>query len=300
MNPVSRRTLLAAIGAAGMALVNGDQPMSPQLPGDSIQPLLAWRPGDPGARPGFGGRGEDLRYMQGTVVAWDPATAQNVVRIRGTDHTNVPLIGGLDGLVMRPRDQVAILAWSPNGGTAAYFIIGRLVVPGSPAAERSIEALQTDLARGIIDNIVEQLIGSAAGSQLIRGLIGQATEEDFIASQVDTSSTSWQDLGGPSVTVDIGPSGRAKVEWGAVMTTTPGEHASMSFQVSGATSQPPHGERSVQQQTDSGSAVVVTQSAQTRVTGLNEGTHTFAARYTTFTSTGSGFWSNRYLIVTPY
>ena len=119
-----------------------------ELSGESLQPLLTWRPGDPGPRPGFGGRGEDLRYMQGTVVRWDPETAENIVRIRGADHTNVPLIDlGIGQRSIQAGDQVAIMAWSPNGGTAAYFIMGRLVVPGTAAAQRSEQTLESLIAQ---------------------------------------------------------------------------------------------------------------------------------------------------------
>src|SRR5690606_30236874 len=101
-------------------------------------------------------RGEDLRYMQGTVVAWDPETAENIVRIRGTDHTNVPLIDlGIGQRSIQAGDQVAIMSWSPNGGTAAYFVMGRLVVPGTGAAQRSADALST-----VASEVTQELLTS--------------------------------------------------------------------------------------------------------------------------------------------
>ena len=257
---------------------------------DDLSRLLVQQP-QPGAR-----------FGQGTLREWDPATFEHVIEWRGLRITGATILAGVDALTWQPGDQVLLLGADQSGrrGWTDWMVLGRAITPGPGAGEQAIDWMRSSLVRLLVDDIVQELIGSPAGATLIRGLIGQASAQAFVAGQVSTSSTSWQNLGGPSVTVDVGDSGRALVEFGAVVTTSPGEHAAMSFQVSGATSQPPSGARSIQQQTDASTAIVTTQSAAVLVTGLNPGTHTFAARYTTFLTTGSGFWSNRYLIVTPY
>lgn len=253
----------------------------PELRGASLVPLLTWRPGDPGPRPGFGGSGEDLSYMQGTVIAWSAETAENIIRIRGADHTNVPLIDlGIGQRVMQPGDQVAIMAWSPNGGTAAYFIMGRLVVPGTQAAQRSEQALAS---------LVEQLAPA-----VIAARIHSATAVGQINPGVSFA------LDAPSISgIEVSAARRILIFISANITSnffveTP-TAGLMGFQLSGASSISPSAGRAlvvggsdpddtVGNMHVSGTKVILLTAAD----GINEGTHTIQAAYQAgSTSTGS-------------
>ena len=268
-----------------------------ELSGESLQPLLTWRPGDPGPRPGFGGRGEDLRYMQGTVVRWDPETAENIVRIRGTDHTNVPLIDlGIGQRSIQAGDQVAIMSWSPNGGTAAYFVMGRLVVPGTTAAARSADALST-----MASDVTQEMLTSPAGQTLAAWVLAQRVRhgEGIGFVTVDTEDTWTAGTGGqvPTVSdVPVSSSGIALVWLAAHCEPWPDDGetgtALMSFQVSGATSMPPDLGRSTgigRRAVAAGDTVVPAGrvGALIALTNLNEGLHTFAGRFR-HSSSGSG------------
>lgn len=116
-----------------------------------------------GPRLGFSGTGSGVEYGQGTVVSWtvDGEQFRNVIRIDGTDIPDVPVIGSTDILVTRPGDQVAVMSWSPSGGAAVYWIIGRLVVPGTPAAARSIEFMRGNLAREVAVGVFSAQVFSA-------------------------------------------------------------------------------------------------------------------------------------------
>lgn len=230
--------------------------------------------------------------MQGTVVRWDPETAENIVRIRGADHANVPLIDlGLGQRAMLPGDQVAIMSWSPNGGSAAYFILGRLVVPGEQATQRSIEVLAT----------------------LARQLIGAAIDSESAPGQTSTSSTSFGDgsVAGPTISdIEITATGRCLVWLAAQVDAGPITDAGqiggwMSFQVSGASSVSPSPMRAVSVHqsvlvtgaTGWSHRAGVTAGNTVLLTGLNAGTHTFQAKYASQVSGETVRFSERLLTV---
>ena len=248
------------------------------LRGDQPPPMLTWRPGDPGPRPGFGGTGEDLRYMQGTVVHWNPDTAENTIKIRGVDHVNVPLIDLAVGQrAILPGDQVAIMAWSPNGGTAAYFIMGRLVVPGSQAAERSAEILQQQT-----DDMVEQLLTSPAGILLAQFVIAQTVGVDSVVALQSTTSTSYTDLStpGPAVTVNISDAGKATALLSADIGASASQGGFVALELSGAnTESAPAGDGSLSLVAGSGSGVASGMTKAITFEGLNPGETTFTAKY---------------------
>src|SRR5690554_1303503 len=277
-----------------------------ELSGESLQPLLTWRPGDPGPRPGFGGRGEDLRYMQGTVVAWDPDTAENVVRIRGTDHTNVPLIDlGIGQRSIQAGDQVAIMSWSPNGGTAAYFIMGRLVVPGTTAAARSADALST-----MASDVTQQLLTSPAGQDLAAFVIGQRMRSADVFTPGTRNNTSYGNLTGggtgPVVPdVPISEAGIAIVALTAQVQVqdNAGRSGYMSVEVSGASSVAANDGWAMIADiggTTGGQNISPRTTAIHRFTGLNPGNHTFTGRYRTLTTGGNVTWLNRNVTVWAY
>lgn len=79
---------------------------------DDLAPLLV-----PDGRPVLGVR-------QGVVVAWDPVTFANQVRVDGVVLTDLPLLSSSDAALVVPDDVVSILTIGPSWG-----ILGRFVQP---------------------------------------------------------------------------------------------------------------------------------------------------------------------------
>jgi hypothetical protein len=245
-----------------------------------------------GPRPGFGGRAADTHYGQATVLEWNPDTGENLIRYRGTEIRNMPSIAGLDGLVFRPGDQVATISWSPNGGAGVIFVLGRLVVPGTDAAVRSIEVLRTQLVQSIMGELVQQLLTSPEGEELAAFVIGQRVHSDSAEGSESTDSSSFGTLpGGPVVSdVNVGGTGRMLVFCTATIFAVGNFGPSsgggrMNFQVTGASSHTPGDTNALTQnvtQHQTSSVQLTITSGKTRaflVEGLSEGTHTVTARY---------------------
>src|SRR5690606_10725783 len=106
----------------------------------------------PGAGPppgwGFGDDGP-ARYGQGVIVEWNPQTFENVVRFRGTELRDLPVMAGPDALIYQPGDIVGIMYWAPAGGSGQYWILPRMIVPGSGAAERAVAAMRSRLGQAV-------------------------------------------------------------------------------------------------------------------------------------------------------
>ncbi len=122
-----------------------------------------------------------------------------------------------------------------------------------------------------------------------------------------TSSTSFTDLAtvGPSVTVEIGNSGRALVILSALITTSASRGGVMGFAVSGATAIAPDQNHSLAfnaQDTNPTSNVGGNYqgSAVFEVTNLNPGSNTFTCKYMTMFSGGVAFGPYRAIAVLPY
>lgn len=198
-----------------------------------------------------------------------------------------------------------------GGGSVQVEDGGDIVVQGGSllaqdeAGERVFE-VDTDPAEifmrpELVQDVVGAILDTPAGSRLIRGLIGNAIHVDSVLTQETTSSTSFTDLAtvGPQVTAPVSSTGRALVEFGCVLTTDQSnDHVSMSFEVSGATNQAPSGFRAVQ--LSFVEAVVQSTSMAVMVEGLAEGANTFTAKYTVTNIGATGFFGNRWMIVTPY
>lgn len=72
-----------------------------------------------------------LRFGQATVLEWDNNTFENTVEFRGVTLENVPVLSSVVALTLQPGDIVGLLGWSPTGGMGSWWIIGKLVLPGS-------------------------------------------------------------------------------------------------------------------------------------------------------------------------
>lgn len=68
----------------------------------------------------------DLVFRQGLVVSWNPAGGTNEIEVAGTSLTNLPTLASNELSVFKPGDAVGLLRVRSQ-----YFVLGRIVVPGS-------------------------------------------------------------------------------------------------------------------------------------------------------------------------
>lgn len=186
---------------------------------------------DAGPRPGIAASA-GLELGQGTVETWDPLTpGGTVVRYRGIELIDPPVFSSTDILVIRPGDQVALLSSTPGGGSGAFFVLGRITVPGTAGVGASLDFLRGDLARALSAEIFADRIYTAE-----------------VTPRAKRNATTWGD---PDVEGNPGPSltdvpivtGKAIIILSANMKfssedTASGDYASaglVSYAVSGAT-----------------------------------------------------------------
>lgn len=260
---------------------------------DDLADLLVphWTQGAP-PRPTLGVPGQPASYGQGVLAAWNPTTFENTVYFHGAVLENLPVMAGPDALAFRAGDVVGIMYWSPQGGSGQYWILPRIIVPGSDAAQQAIASMQTDIGRRVSSAVLADRIHSAqAGGQTL------------------TSSTSFGDgsSGGPVISdVEITEAGLALVFVGCLIDVGPRAGGQiggyMSFEVSGATSVAP----SVLTAVNIGGSV---DGASHRVGGrfmaaewvpLNPGVHTFTARYASQVGGEDARFSRRTMIVVAF
>lgn len=118
-------------------------------------------------------------FLQGTVLAWDALAGTNVVRVRGTECTDLQSAVGSETGLIRAGDSVVVIQLNNT-----YAVLGRIESPG-----------------------VEQRAFGVASHRLTGP-----------GSAVSTASTTFVNLsGGPTVSVYIGSSRRCKVELSSYM-----------------------------------------------------------------------------------
>lgn|SRR5690606_10173124 len=266
-----------------------------------------WTQGAP-PTPRLGGPpGKPASYGQGVIVAWDSSTFENVVRFHGTELHNLPVMAGADALTFQPGDIVGVQYWAPEGGSGQYWILPRIIVPGSGAAELAISALTTNLGRAVALSVFGEAIHVAQVS-------AQVSLDD------QDSGNTWIDLPGspgPTISdVEISATGRALVILTARLSVETHSddqivtRIAMSYEVSGATSQAPSLLKSLDLtmiETTLGDAdTTVTQATMSRVhiaDNLNPGTHQFQAKYTALVDGSGGTLarvSDRQMQVIPF
>lgn len=232
----------------------------------------------------FGGSPDDadMRYGQGVIRAWNPATFENIIEWRGTLLTNLPVWSGADALTYQVGDVVSLRG--TGAGASTWAIDGRLIMPGPGAGARTVDWMTTALA-----------------SELAAAVFAQRMFTSSIAGQGTRSAATFGDLDdrvGPVVNATIGQSGKALVMVSATITTGGGIYTGglMGFQISGATSRAPSVADSLE---GSMSAESFSQSATrvTLVTGLNPGAHTFTAKYRSVAAGQPFTAENRNLVV---
>ncbi|MEU7807889.1 hypothetical protein AB0B18_15695 [Micromonospora chalcea] len=225
---------------------------------DDLAPLLA--------RPTPTGNG----FRQGIIRAWNPATAENTVEVDGVLIDNLPVLNTNEALLLTPGDVVGIL--TTGGAARSWAILGRLTIPGTPAAASALSMVS------------DRMIAAEIPSQ---GTRSAATFGDLTGTPA-----------GPVVTATISASGKALVLVGATITTAGAlwSGALMGFDITGATTRPATVTDSLEFSTGS-DGFSLSASRTVLVTGLNRGEHTFTARYASSASGVPFTAENRNLVV---
>ena len=83
-----------------------------------------------------------VQFSQGRVLSWNNETLSNTIEWRGITIRDVPLVEGINALVIREGDIVGMLGWAPENakGVGSWWIIGKLSNPGEFVADLNITA----------------------------------------------------------------------------------------------------------------------------------------------------------------
>lgn len=83
-----------------------------------------------------------VQFSQGKVLTWDNETLHNTIEWRGITITDIPIIEGINALVIKPGDIVGMLGWAPQNskGVGSWWILGKISNPGEFVADLNITA----------------------------------------------------------------------------------------------------------------------------------------------------------------
>jgi hypothetical protein len=78
-----------------------------------------------------------VQFAQGTILTWDRERLENTIEWRGVTLRDIPMIEGLNNLVLKPGDVVGLLGWAPehSKGVGSWWILGKLSNPGEFIAD---------------------------------------------------------------------------------------------------------------------------------------------------------------------
>lgn len=78
-----------------------------------------------------------VQFSQGKILTWDREELRNTIEWRGITLTDIPMIEGLNNLVLKPGDIVGMLGWAPENskGVGSWWILGKLSNPGEFIAD---------------------------------------------------------------------------------------------------------------------------------------------------------------------
>ena len=217
-------------------------------------------------------------YRQGIIRAWNTTTAENTVEVDGVLIDDLSILNtNNDALQLAAGDTVGIL--TTGAAASSWCILGRLTIPGTPAAESLLSQVSSGIAAGIIN------------------------------TQESTSSTTYGNLAtvGPSATVTIRATGKALVIMSSQIgfVTVGGQEGggAASFVASGANTLTTDPARSINHWTSVGGpppslARVDQFGAVFYLNGLNPGVTTFTMKYKAQSAVTADF-SDRVLVVWP-
>lgn len=254
--------MTAAGAAVGLASLGADGPRS-----EDLAPLMAAEP-EPQA----------VRFAKGRVVEWDPVTGHNVIELRGTRLVDLQLMMATSGeaLAIAPGDWVGLHIIGA-GAAATVYVVGRITRPGADAAE-------------VIRRVLSSNTYSA--SVVPHEVLGPSNPAVFT------------DLATPGPTLSNIPihNGRCLVTVSSQLGhggNTAFCHAAMGFEISGATSQAPTLDLSLE-------VMVVEQgfligaSRTFLVEDLAPGLHTFQAKYANGSTANNSSFENRTITVMAF
>ena len=265
-----RRALLAALAGLPLLLLKGDQVRS-----DDVAPLLGPGPNDASA----------IRGGQGVVVEWDSLTAENVIRFRGTDLVNLPILAtSTEVMLIKPGDSV-FLHILGTGAAATIYVVGRITQPGTPQAGSFFE-----------------LFGFQTATETTEG-----RALSLFSSMGDLQSPATP---GPSVTVNVGQTRRVLVLVHAEIVSIRGSQGfgggNVGIQVSGANTAAASDQIGVmwdKWQENTGAAFESWACTGSHFyTGLNSGSTTFTMKYGKGSSDAdlTTTMKNRSIMALPY
>lgn len=175
--------------------------------------------------------------------------------------------------------------------------------PMTAVANEAFTAAQFNT--NIRDNLLETVpaLATAAGQMPVadgtNSLEMRSIGYEFVAAEVSTTSTSYTILtGGPDVTLTTGSTVLLFMQAEMANTVSASAHLRMSVAVSGDTTIPANDQWAYVKRADSTSSLAIQSASCAVITGLNPGINTFTVRYST--STGTGEWANRLLVVLPF
>lgn len=78
-----------------------------------------------------------VQFSQGKILTWGRERLENTIEWRGITIRDVPMIEGLNNLVLKPGDIVGMLGWAPENskGVGSWWIVGKLSNPGEFIAD---------------------------------------------------------------------------------------------------------------------------------------------------------------------
>lgn len=83
-----------------------------------------------------------VQFSQGKVLTWSNETLHNTIEWRGITLTDIPIIEGINALVIKPGDIVGMFGWAPQNskGVGSWWILGKISNPGEFVADLNITA----------------------------------------------------------------------------------------------------------------------------------------------------------------
>lgn len=83
-----------------------------------------------------------VQFAQGIVRQWDTEFLHNQIEWRGVTLTDIPVIEGINPLVIREGDVIGMLGWAPENakGVGSWWILGKISNPGEFVADLEIVA----------------------------------------------------------------------------------------------------------------------------------------------------------------
>ena len=207
------------------------------------------------------GPSQAVRYRQGVITAFNPATLENTVSVGGAILTDVAMLGVAEAASLTVGSVVGLLLLGDVNGATTWTIVGRIVTPNTPDA---IEAI-TQLARNV-------------------------RSAEVTTSESPGSLNVWLDLAtlGPFVQITVGASRAVVVIASAIVALTDtgvlSEAGFFGLTASGVntidpnTSGLPAGQAQIVKSAV-GQTLTVTVAAQWTLTGLTPGDTTFGLKY---------------------